>query len=66
MLEKHLNPDEALLFQFHYTKKDDDAKNDMVMKRANGLETISISQVVVENKRVNFSYFDLTKHESTH
>ncbi len=66
LLEKHPNPDEALLFQFHHTKKDVDAKNDMVMKRANELETISISQVVVENKRVNFSYFDLTKHEPTH
>lgn len=66
LLEKHPNPDKTLLFQFHHTKKDVDAKNDMVMKRANGLETISISQVVVENKRANFSYFDLTKHEPTH
>jgi len=65
LLEKHANPDKGLLFNFHHTKQGAEQQNDMVMKRANGLETISISQVVVENLEVTFTYDDLTKHEQT-
>jgi|TARA_R110000787_G_C13368980_1_gene440695 transport and Golgi organization protein 2 len=60
LLEKneHLNKD--LLLKFHLSKHDKDAFNDIVMKRANGLQTVSVSQIVMNNSKVaNFDYHDL-------
>ncbi|MCB0379647.1 MAG: NRDE family protein [Flavobacteriales bacterium] len=51
---------------FHFTKKDSDVKNDIVMEREGGLQTLSISQVIVEQQRKEFTYFDIVtnKHHS--
>jgi uncharacterized protein with NRDE domain len=63
LLKKHPTPAKELLFNFHHTKQSGEKQNDMIMKRANGLETISISQVVVENLEVTFTYDDLTNED---
>ena len=65
--KKLLSSDEELtkvvLQQFHFSKKDDDLENDIIMKRENGLQTVSISQVIVENDSKEFRYFDIITNQ---
>jgi hypothetical protein len=65
--KKLLSSDEELtkvvLQQFHFSKKDDDLENDIIMKRENGLQTVSISQVIVENNSKEFRYFDIITNQ---
>lgn len=65
--KKLLSSDEELtkdvLQKFHFSKKDDDLENDIIMKRENGLQTVSISQVIVENNSKEFHYFDIITNQ---
>lgn len=47
------------LFNFHLSKHDHGSANDIVMERANGLQTVSVSQVINNKKRKEFTYYDL-------
>lgn len=52
----------AHILDFHTSKHGSDAKTDVVMQREDGLQTISISQIIVENEKTSFYYTDwLTK-----
>ncbi|MGE0560357.1 MAG: NRDE family protein [Flavobacteriales bacterium] len=59
-------PTKDIMQNFHFTKKDNDVKNDIVMEREGGLKTLSISQVIVEQNRKVFRYFDIesNRHHS--
>jgi hypothetical protein len=46
------------LLNFHKTKHGKDEKNDILMQRAGGLQTVSISQIIVENSTTTFLYTD--------
>lgn len=46
---ERLNKD--LLLKFHLSKHDKDAFNDIVMERANGLQTVSVSQIVMKKAK---------------
>lgn len=52
-----------VLQKFHFSKKDDDLENDIIMKRENGLQTVSISQIIVENNSKEFRYFDIITNQ---
>lgn len=51
------NPENIL--EFHNTTELEDSKNNLRMKREGNMQTISISQVVCENKKANIQYIDL-------
>jgi hypothetical protein len=46
------------ILNFHTSKHGDDEKTDVVMQREGGLQTLSVSQIVVENEKTSFEYKD--------
>jgi len=58
---QQVNPSNALdkMLGFHYFENANEAENNIILRAANGTETVSISQVKVDAKRVKFDYFDL-------
>lgn len=54
----------TILQQFHLTKKNNETANDIVMKRENGLQTVSISQLIVTNTQKEFVYFDIVSNQN--
>lgn len=51
--------DEIKLLQFHMSKHDNKSSDDIVMERAHGLQTVSVSQVVQDESVKTFNYNDL-------
>lgn len=51
--------DENKLLQFHMSKHDNKSSDDIVMERAHGLQTVSVSQVVQDDSVKTFNYNDL-------
>lgn len=51
------------IFQFHYSQPLGSDQGFRI-KRNNGIETVSISQVVVRSNKVEFTYFDLKNNNS--
>lgn len=51
------NPNESSQWEFH-TKLNEDLENGIVIKRENGPQTISTTQVVLESKEIKFNYYD--------
>lgn len=65
LLEKHERLNKDLLLKFHLSKHDEDAFNDIVMERANGLQTVSVSQIVMKKGKVaTFDYHDLVANKN--
>ncbi len=48
---------------FHLTKKGSDIKNDIVMEREGGLQTLSVTQIIVNQNTKQFTYFDLVSNQ---
>lgn len=64
LLDKNERLNKNLLLKFHLSKHDKDAFNDIVMERANGLQTVSISQIVMKKDKVaTFDYYDLVANK---
>ncbi|TXB64844.1 NRDE family protein [Vicingus serpentipes] len=51
------------LLNFHLSKHDNGSINDLVMERENGLQTISVSQIIENKAKKQFYYKDLTAQE---
>jgi transport and Golgi organization protein 2 len=51
------------LLNFHLSKHDNGSINDLVMERENGLQTISVSQIIDNKAKKQFYYKDLTAQE---
>jgi len=54
---------EQKLLNFHLSKHDNGSVNDLVMERENGLQTISVSQIIDNKAKKQFYYKDLTAQE---
>lgn len=59
LLNENKAINEKKLFNFHNSKHDKESSNDIVMERPNGLQTVSISQIVHTTTTKSFSYNDL-------
>ncbi|WP_310556867.1 NRDE family protein [Flavobacterium sp.] len=59
------NISETDLYNFHSNTQTDDAENGLVINRNNHLKTISISQIVIQDKNVIFEYNDLIINNKT-
>jgi len=67
LLDKNEPLNKDLLLKFHLSKHDKDAFNDIVMERANGLQTVSVSQIVMKKDSVaTFDYYDLVANKKCH
>ncbi len=53
------------MFRFHRSSQTLDKANDMVMKRSNGVQTLSITQIEVIADTIHLRYSDLTNNEKT-
>jgi hypothetical protein len=62
-LEQNPEPDAQTIFGFHNTKNEGDTQNSIVMKRANLLETISITQLVETELGLEMKYIDLLENK---
>lgn len=66
LISSNKNIDRERLYKFHLSKHEDEpTETDIVMKRAHGLQTISISQVVSKNDKKEFRYHDLITNQKT-
>tara|TARA_R110001592_G_C13098064_1_gene743948 strand:- start:288 stop:1013 length:726 start_codon:yes stop_codon:yes gene_type:complete len=64
MLQSKSQLTEKDLLNFHLSKHDNGSVNDLVMERGNGLQTISVSQIIDNKESKRFYYVDLiTKQE---
>lgn len=64
LLDKNERLNKDLLLKFHLSKHDKDTFNDIVMERANGLQTVSVSQIVMKKGNVaTFDYYDLVANK---
>lgn len=59
--EKNLSKE--TIQNFHLTKKGSDIKNNIVMEREGGLQTLSVSQIIVAQHTKEFTYFDLVSNQ---
>ncbi len=62
---KNINPNSESIFNFHASPHGTDVKNDILMKREDGLQTVSISQFVSQENDGVFRYKDLIKDNMT-
>jgi hypothetical protein len=53
------------ILRFHGSSHGDNPTNDLVMERTNGLQTVSITQVVISNETFSMVYNDLLKDQKT-
>jgi uncharacterized protein with NRDE domain len=51
--------DEQAMYQFHRYTDIEDVENGLVINRDNNLKTLSITQTVIEDNKVNVLYYDL-------
>lgn len=58
-IEHHKNHDIFDILNFHKTKHSSKASNDIVMKRENNLQTVSISQIKINAEYQTFYYYDM-------
>jgi len=57
------SPSEKNILQFHATTHGNKLENDIVMRRGNGLQTVSITQLVIDMSSFSMRYKDLVKNE---
>ncbi|WP_298146939.1 NRDE family protein [Flavobacterium sp.] len=62
-LERNPQPDADTIFKFHNLKNAGNSQNGIVMKRANQLQTISITQLVETDKGLEMKYVDLLENK---
>jgi hypothetical protein len=51
------------LFQFHRYTKEEDSENGLIINRNDEMKTLSITQTVIQENKVVFSYHDLQNQE---
>ncbi len=59
-LEEHQKYRQEDIIHFHRFAGKGDSKNDVIMKRDNGVQTLSISSILLKNESVNMTYLDLS------
>lgn len=59
------NIDREKILRFHSSSHGSDPENDLVMERANGLKTVSITQVELYHDDLSMHYHDLLNNHST-
>lgn len=64
-LIKNRDDQDYNILNFHTTKHSNSVENDIRMKREQGLQTLSVSQIRVEENVCNFRYFDFIKNLQT-
>lgn len=52
------------IFDFHLSNHTDDSQTNILMKRDNDLQTVSVSQVIYFNKSTHFKYYDILNNET--
>ena len=57
--------DREKILKFHFESHESDPENDLVMERANGFKTVSITQVELYYDTLNMHYHDLRKNQKT-
>jgi uncharacterized protein with NRDE domain len=57
--------DREKILKFHSSSHGSDPENDLVMERANGLRTVSITQIELYRDSLNMHYHDLLKNQKT-
>lgn len=57
--EKYSEIEDRNIFNFHNKKHSDNKQTDILMNRGNGLQTLSITQIIINDKKGSMSYFDL-------
>lgn len=62
-LQTHSNPPSDQVFSFHATPQGD-SENGLVIDRANGVKTVSVTQVLLESNQGEMRYEDLMQPES--
>jgi hypothetical protein len=60
------NPESQDILDFHGSRKGMDEANDLIMKRENGLRTVSITQVISTTENFKLSYKDMLTEKITH
>jgi hypothetical protein len=63
---KYRSFDDVEIMKFHSGKHSDHSDKNILMKRADALETVSISQIRSKNKKTIFEYVDLKDNTTTH
>ena len=58
-LKKESKFDRESILKFHSSTHGNDRANDIIMKRVHGLETVSITQVVIGSVSFSMYYYDL-------
>ena len=64
-LEKESNFDRKNILKFHSSTHGDDRKNDVIMEREHGLQTVSITQVAFGSDNFSMYYYDLLLDQMT-
>ncbi|MBK9254270.1 MAG: NRDE family protein [Saprospiraceae bacterium] len=59
-----INSSDTNIFDFHNARHGDDPSTDILMKRENGISTVSISSIKVESGITEFQYFDIAKQQN--
>lgn len=61
-LDEHDHHEEESLSRFHLFNHSEDASENILMKR-NGVQTVSISQIVLDDNMISFTYRDVLKNK---
>lgn len=64
-IEIHRNSSDLNILNFHTTKHGNTESNDIIMKRENDLQTVSVSQLKVNTLNESFLYHDLLDNNRT-
>ncbi len=61
-LQEYLNKNKKpLMFDFHCNYKKEDVNNGLILKRNENLQTLSVSQAVVNDTEINIQHFDVAQ-----
>lgn len=64
-LNRHPNPTQADILNFHKFSGDGDERNDLVMNRDGAYATVSISSILLTSDRGSMKYLDITSGKQT-
>lgn len=65
LLEKQSQPDRESILNFHSFTDQNNPDNNIVIKRENGLQTVSITQIMFNNNCFSMHYYDLVNEEQS-
>lgn len=64
-IENHKDNIDFDILNFHTTKHSDIESNEIIMKRENDLQTVSVTQIILNAQYESFSYYDLVDENKT-